>query len=217
MPIINEEYKIDNNERALISKLLESDPHEDVWGSDALEGFRRNVRNHYRRVQNGLCAYCRERISAVSAANCQIDHIAPKSRYASFTFVSKNLCVVCADCNQIKSNYKALDVAEDDIIKREPVRYPQTSERFMIIHPHFDDYERHIKKLKKLYVGKTKKGHRTIEVCDLNRFFVEFGLDNIDYLCDVNLLMSKFLDSDNPYEKRQLMEEIIGSCMGGLG
>ena len=143
------------------------------WKEDEMAPFRSAVREHYRREQFGLCAYCRGSISLVSALNAHVEHIAPKSKYREFIFEPKNLCVICADCSAIKQSQEVLEAP--DPVKRKVSRYPRSSSAFLIVHPHFDRWDDHILKAHGFYVDRTPKGHFTIGACVLNRKIREFG------------------------------------------
>ena len=115
------------------------------WSDEDLKGIRRAIRSFYRKVQRASCAYCRRPISTVSVNNCHIEHIAPKSKYPNFLFEPRNLCVICADCNEIKRHQETINEILDPL-KRANQRkeYPRSSTAFKIVHPHFDDYDDHI-------------------------------------------------------------------------
>lgn len=146
------------------------------WATDELETLRRAIRDHYRRVQKGICAYCKKEVSLKSAMNCHVEHIVPKSKYKQFIFEPRNLCVICADCNAIKREQEVL-CDEPDTLVRGKVRkqYPRSSSAFKVVHPHFDYHDEHILMVGGFYIGRTEKGHFTIGACDLNRKLKTFG------------------------------------------
>lgn len=148
----------------------------EIWSADDLQALRVAVRNHYRDAQHGLCAYCRQPVSLQSAANCHVEHIAPKSLYPEFMFEPRNLCVVCADCNEIKRNQEVTATVPDTVNKGSRRKlYPRTSSAFKIVHPHFDVYDEHIERVHRFYVDLSPKGHFTIGACRLNRFVQAHG------------------------------------------
>ncbi|MBK5072725.1 hypothetical protein I2492_06825 [Budviciaceae bacterium CWB-B4] len=143
--------------------------HND-WGCDELIEIRRHIRNYYRKTQKGLCIYCRKQVSMISSSNCHIEHISPKSIHINFIFEPKNLCVICADCNQVKNDKETI------INTKNRKKYPRSSNAFLIYHPHFDNYEEHIQIFnKQFYIGKSNKGDFTIAYCQLNRYMRNFG------------------------------------------
>lgn len=179
MPDINNVIVYSTNSKVSIEKIkkLPNFNHKS-WEHDDLKNFRSEVRQFYRTEQKGQCAFCKKPISLVSAANCQVEHIVPKSIHIQFIFTEKNLCVICADCNQIKRDQETLGEIPNTIKSSTIKQYPRSSDAFLIVHPHFDNYDDHIKILHdKYYVDKTKKGHFTIGTCNLNRELHKFGVD----------------------------------------
>ncbi|WP_272656986.1 MULTISPECIES: HNH endonuclease [unclassified Providencia] len=147
------------------------------WGDSSLLDLRKEIRDYYRKTQKGICVYCRQPISLQSASNAHVEHIAPKSLYEKFIFEPKNLCVVCADCNEIKREKEVRNNC-DDTVNTSPKNYPRSSGAFKIYHPHFDKWEQHILLLSGFYIDITPKGANTISICKLNRKLHVFGLDS---------------------------------------
>lgn len=167
--------------KALIeSKLKDKKFTHKNWGDDDLLTFRSTVRSFYRSEQNGNCAFCKGPVSLQSAANCHIEHIVPKSRRPEFIFEPKNLCVICADCNEIKRSQETETKIPDTLTKGDDAkRYPRSSNAFLIVHPHFDEWKLHIIKFGELYVDLSDKGAFTIGACVLNRKLREFGWEAV--------------------------------------
>lgn len=145
------------------------------WNKEELKELRIYIREHYRREQKSKCAYCKKDVSTTSALNCHVEHIAPKSKYKGYMFMPQNLCVACADCNQIKNEKDTIH----PLPKGKPrKRYPDSSSAFKIFHPHHDKYEEHIDIFKgRWYIDITDKGHFTIGACKLNQRSAEYGYD----------------------------------------
>ena len=181
MADINTPVSYDGSIEALVRNKL-SDPTFTYknWDDDDLAVFRKLVRDHYRTEQNGSCAFCKAPISLTAAANCHVEHLVPKSKRREFIFEPKNLCVICADCNQIK-RAKETEGTETDPLKRgdKAQLYPRSSKAFLIVHPHFDIWDEHIAQFGKLYVDLTDKGHYTIGVCVLNRQLRKLGWEAV--------------------------------------
>lgn len=211
MPLINELFVFNHEHMNLITqKLGEENFHHTDWGSDELQEVRTAIRNFYRNKQLGRCAFCYNEVSLISAANAQVEHIAPKSIYMNFIFEPRNLCVICADCNTIKRDQEVLNEIPDTINNPEGrTRYPSSSSAFKIVHPHIDDYAVHIIKRGKVYVDRTPKGNFTISACKLNRFFHQFGYEN-DFVDDETLirLMSQFIASASAHERKVVLDAL---------
>lgn len=211
MPDISKPYMFIASEK-LLAKTKLADPnfkHTD-WSSDDLLDLRKNLRSHYRNEQVGICCFCKHVVSLQSAHNSQVEHIAPKSLYRDFMFETKNLCVICADCNEIKRDQEVMSEVPDTVVDGSGRRlYPRSSKSFKIVHPHIDEYEEHILQVDSLYVDLSKKGHFTIGACRLNRFVHQFGWDTeILNLPKVVQMMEDFLDSSNPTDQRRKLQAI---------
>ncbi|WFB70046.1 HNH endonuclease [Chryseobacterium sp. WX] len=166
-------YNYSEEEKKLIKSISKE---SDIWSLDEIIDLKKEIRNFYRKEQKILCAYCRNPVSLVYPDNCHVEHIAPKSLYPEYIFVSKNLCVICADCNKIKRNQETIDKVPDTIKKKLKTKYPDKSEHFNIVHPHFDNYDDHIHIENGFYIDKaSKKGNFTIGACLLNRKFLFMG------------------------------------------
>ncbi|OHT23355.1 hypothetical protein A3Q29_21080 [Providencia stuartii] len=146
------------------------------WGDESLTTLRTEIRNYYKKTQNGVCVYCQNSISIISPLNCHVEHIAPKSLYEKFIFEPRNLCVVCADCNTIKREQEVHNENED-VMTNKFTNYPRSSKAFKIYHPHFDIWAEHIICFNGIYADITDKGANTIRICKLNRRLREFGVD----------------------------------------
>jgi hypothetical protein len=183
--------------RRLIEAKL-SDPtfaYQD-WSNDDLLDLRRFIRDYYRDVTK-KCTYCKKDVSLQSANNCHVEHIIPKSLgIKKFIFEPKNLCVICSDCNEIKRNKEVDDNYDKILLKNKPYKsYPRSSDSFLIVHPHFDNYEDHIFKCGDIYIDLTSKGSYTMYICKLNRKIHKFGIEPI--LLDKSELFDLFNDIMN--------------------
>ena len=186
MPLINRpvEYSVQSAEIIAEKKASVEFQHE-RWSDADLEGVRREIRNHYRNEQRLMCAYCRAPVSSRSAAGAPIEHIVSKSSNLNFMFEPRNLCVVCPDCNEYKSKREVL--VEPVTKSKNIYNYPDSSDSFRIVHPHYDDFDDHIMQAHRLYVECSDKGGYTIYVCNLNRFYKKFGRCD-EYVEDIALI-----------------------------
>ncbi|KXV15621.1 hypothetical protein CR51_02100 [Caballeronia megalochromosomata] len=188
--------------------------HKD-WSCDELEPLRSLVRRHYRRVQKGRCAYCRKDVSLTSALNCHVEHIAPKSKYPQFMFEPKNLCVVCADCNEIKREQEVANAEPDTLASRTGrISYPRSSNGFRIVQPHFDEYSKHILVYRGFFIDRTDKGNFTIGACKLNRRLREFGWDE-KIVEDGELLEAsqEFIEASDAIARLAALNRIRDACL----
>ena len=173
MPTLNNAVTLSEEAQGLIqAKINTAGFSHENWGDDDLLPVRREIREFYRNAQRLICVYCLGPVSNRSAAGAPIEHIVPKSQHLGFMFEPKNLCVICPDCNEYKSKRETL---ADPVLVASRVNYPNNSNLFRIVHPHFDKYDEHIVKCERLYVECSDKGGYTIYACNLNRFFRRFG------------------------------------------
>lgn len=212
MAQISEPIKFSKEEEKLIKSKFNNPAftHTD-WSSDDLEKIRSSIREFYRDKQKGICAYCLNDISIQSAANCHVEHIAPKSKFLKFIFEPKNLCVVCADCNEIKRNKEVENKEEITTKKEDPKLYPRSSNSFLIVHPHYDNHHEHIEKFGKYFFDITEKGHFTIGACVLNRRLRKFGWE--EQIIDENIietLMRSYMESSDKTVRDRALRSLIG-------
>lgn len=168
-------------------------PSVKIWELDEIDELKKEIRNFYRKEQKLKCAYCRNPISVVYPQNCHIEHIAPKSIYPQYIFEPQNLCVICVDCNLIKRNQETVNEVPNTIKKKKLKNYPKKSDNFLIVHPHFDNYDDHIYIINGFYIDKaSKKGNFTIGACLLNRKFKYVGWEPT--IIDENRLLNALSD-----------------------
>lgn len=180
------------------------------WNDEDLITVRKEIRDFYRIEQKGICCYCRKEVSLTSSLNCHVEHIVPKSLHEEYMFEPKNLCVVCADCNEIKREQETLGTIPETIKNANSrKRYPHSSNSFLIVHPHFDLWDEHILVFNDLYVDKTTKGHFTIGACRLNRKLHKFGWE--EFTIDdkeMNTLMNNFLNEKDTMKRMRILKKI---------
>lgn len=216
MADITHPVEYNEEQKSLVQRKLD-DPnfHHTDWSADDLAELRSAIRHHYRSEQDGLCAYCKNPVSVTSVMNCHVEHIAPKSIHREFIFEEKNLCVICADCNEIKRDQETSAEVHETIANASGRKfYPRSSAAFLIVHPHFDDWSDHIEKLGSYYCDKTKKGWFTIGICVLNRSLRKFGWQPaLTREKKIRELMNLYLDEQDPLKRsqslRRLMDQLI--------
>ncbi|MBZ6689523.1 HNH endonuclease, partial [Klebsiella grimontii] len=180
------------------------------WSHDDFTIIKSQIREFYRVQQRGLCAFCKNPLSLQAAANCTVEHIIPKSKKIDYMYTPKNLCVICADCNEIKRAQEVINEEHEVLNNPEIAIYPRSSGAFIIVHPHFDDWHEHIHKVgARIYIDKTLKGINTMKVCKLNRFFHRLGVSD-EYVNDGELtsLMSEYVESNNFIRRANIINRI---------
>lgn len=179
------------------------------WQDEEISDIRSKIREYYRTEQKAKCAYCKQTVSLTSASNCQVEHIVSKSKYLDFIAEPKNLCVICADCNEIKRNQEILNEVPDVTIKSTIRRYPRTSNSFKIVHPHFDNYDEHLLIINGFYFDKTSKGGHTILFCKLNRKLHKLGYEYLEF-SDIELIqiMRAYINEKDSIRKNQTLKRL---------
>ncbi len=181
----------------------------DSWSDDDISVLRSRIKSYYIGIQNNICPYCMRHIASNNGRLWDIEHIIPRASVANFMFDAKNLCVSCISCNGKKHDKKITS-------SRAQVRLPINSSQYLIIHPHFDIYDRNILVVRPgyYYIAIEEKGEKTIEYCGLNRFY-EFTTYNSDVENDdrIKMLSDRIIDSTNDREKFLLRNEIASICI----
>jgi uncharacterized protein (TIGR02646 family) len=181
-----------------------------IWDTEALEELRKEIRDFYRTEQKAICSYCRQVISIVYPMNAHIEHIAPKSLHPEYIFEAKNLCVVCSDCNQIKRDQETINEIPDTIKKKYKTKYPDKTDDFFIVHPHFDDYDKHILIINGFYIDNdSKKGNFTIGACRLNRKLSITGWEP-EVVEETEIIedFTEYIEEKNTLKKGKILENI---------
>lgn len=216
MPIINTPIVFSaESEQLIATKIASPEFSHTNWGDDDLLPVRQELRNFYRTEQRLRCIYCQNPISAISVHGVHIEHIVPKSIYQQFLFTPKNLCLICPDCNHSKGQNEILPGFDTNPLNNINIsQYPRSSDAFKIVHPYFDTYEDHIIKSNRIYVDRTPKGHWTIGLCKLNRFFHRFGVSD-ELVEDIQIIESeeRFHESSSPYDTSITLEDLTTNSM----
>lgn len=181
-----------------------------IWDTEDLEELRKEIRDFYKIEQKAICSYCRQVISIVYPTNAHIEHIAPKSLHPEYIFEAKNLCVICSDCNQIKRNQETINKIPDTIKKKYKTKYPDKPDDFFLVHPHFDDYDKHILIINGFYVDNdSKKGNFTIGACRLNRKLSITGWEP-EVVEETEIIedFTEYIEEKNTLKKAKILENI---------
>jgi len=171
--------------------------------------LKKIIKDYYLSAQDYRCPYCRQRIVVDHNAAWDAEHIIPKDTHPRFMFVPQNLCVTCKDCNTIKSNKKVL-------VNQDRKTFPTESGDYLIYHPYFDVYSKHITIVAEAgyYLPKTDKGRLLVEVCGLLRFlyqFADFESSDVSIKVKMSNLQRQLMETDDP-----MVEHFIYGCIGRL-
>lgn len=136
------------------------------WSRDDVGPARKIIKDHYIKEQERRCCYCRTKQDTANNAVWDGEHVIARDNRPEFMFEPRNLAIACKDCNIAKGAQEVL---------RNPARksFADKSEHYLIVHPHFDDYDDHL-----LWFGPlvapagtgSDKGTNTINMCKLHRY-----------------------------------------------
>ncbi|WP_412023913.1 HNH endonuclease [Burkholderia cepacia] len=179
-----------------------------------LVDVKKHVKDYYIKVQDYVCPYCRQQIVVDHNAIWDAEHIISKDFRPDFMFEPENLCVSCKDCNGEKSN---------KIVVKRPKnkRFPRDSGAYLICHPHFDDYDQHLRLMKNpiFFIPRSDKGRETIEICGLLRFLYlvsEYGDVPIDIANQIGELQKALADATGAGEQALILTFIRDRCDEGI-
>lgn len=181
----------------------------DKTNDGELAEVKKIIKDYYLLAQDYRCPYCRQKIVVDHNAAWDAEHIIPKDTHPRFMFVPQNLCVTCKDCNTIKSNKKVL-------VNQDRKTFPVESDDYLIYHPYFDDYSKHVTIIIEAgyYLPKTDKGRLLVEVCGLLRFlfrFANFESSDVSIKIKMADLQRRLMETDDP-----MVENFIYGCIGRL-
>ncbi|OBU38123.1 HNH endonuclease [Photobacterium phosphoreum] len=201
----------DDEIKQINKKLASKGFNSTSWGDSDIFNIKDKIKNHYLSEQKTICPYCLRDLQTTHGRYWDIEHIIPRSLQDNFMFEPKNLCMACVDCNTAKSAKKITTSTAKK-------KYPIKSNLFLIIHPHLDVYEENLQPIKPgfFYIPKTEKGVKTIEICNLNRFYKFSGFGTDDSIDEkIFLLAAALKQTTNQNVKKQLKLELIELAIKG--
>uniref|UniRef100_UPI0040485184 hypothetical protein n=1 Tax=Yoonia sp. TaxID=2212373 RepID=UPI0040485184 len=139
----------------------EKDPK--YWNEEVINPVRAEIKDHYIAEQDRRCCYCDREYPTNNKAVWDGEHIIAKDLAPHFMFEACNLAASCKDCNIAK---------RVDEVRVNPKRkaFPNQSQHYLIVHPHFDNYNDHIRWYGDVVRPLTPKGKALVIMCDLLRF-----------------------------------------------
>lgn len=188
------------NEKNLeVVKAFEALPPEQqkgsFWSEPDVDPVREEVKDYYIGEQKHRCVYCNVLMPTNNKSVWDAEHIISRSLAPAFLFEPRNLAVSCRDCNIAKGESE---------VRNNPNRksFPDKSEHYLIVHPHFDDYEEHIRWFGPVCAPNgSVKGQNTIEMCNLMRFAGQIlGIESKIVSSDFDDLIGKLISSKSNIE-----------------
>lgn len=149
---------------ALVARYdAEPDKISTYWSDKEVTPVRLEIKAHYIKEQQHLCCYCGLPDPSTHGLDWDVEHVVSKKRRPEFMFLQVNLGVACKECNGSKRD-------KETLVDPSAAAYPSTSDAFIVVHPHFDEWSDHILRDDLTYASFTDKGKWTIEACRLSRF-----------------------------------------------
>lgn len=154
--------------QALVDSFNAREPEQKdhrYWNDPSVDLVRAEIKDHYIAEQNRRCCYCNREYPTNNKAVWDGEHIIAKSLAPHFMFEPRNLAASCKDCNIAKG---------EDEVRVNPNRkaFPDQSQQYIIVHPHFDDYNDHIRWYGDVVRPLSAKGGQLVGMCKLWRFGV---------------------------------------------
>lgn len=133
------------------------------WSESEVSPVRKQIKDHYISEQSQQCCYCRFEIATNNCGVWDGEHIISRDAAPRFMFVPRNLSISCKDCNLAKKEKEVR-------VNPTRIRFPDKSNQYKIVHPHFDNYTDHIEWFGKVVRPLTSKGIETVAICGLSRY-----------------------------------------------
>ncbi|PFE56046.1 hypothetical protein CN318_12445 [Bacillus cereus] len=149
---------------------LEINKSGNNWKYSGASDTRKDIRDYLIKEFNNTCCYCQINIPRGNTKP-EIDHVVHKKIYKQFTYHPKNLVLACPNCNHLKGMKETL-IRLRRVSYCSLKNYPCESRDFLIIHPYFDDYDKHIEIEASIFYQPKEdsdKGKETIRICHLYR------------------------------------------------
>ncbi|MBD9652908.1 hypothetical protein IB267_31570 [Ensifer sp. ENS09] len=155
--------------KSIVEKFEAKPPAEQVasfWSEAEVNSVRKEIKDHYIAEQEMKCCYCSFETLTKHNGVWNGEHIISRDADPRFMFEPLNLAICCKDCNTKKSAKE---------VRKDPTRkgFPDKSEHYDIVHPHFDTYSDHIRWMGRVVWPISRKGIATASICDLHRYGLE--------------------------------------------
>lgn len=188
----NLEFNISDNEFDVLKKLAQAHS-QNIWGQSnaslkisdeelhLIAKFKASIKDYLFAIAQGrYCCYCGYTLE-MHKATYDLEHIICKDGKRNIIFHINNLALSCKSCNTSKSTKKitipGLDENEDLVF--------ELSEDYIIVHPHFDDWDNHLlidKYDRVLPKENSEKGELTIKTCGISKKNAMSLADHFDVL-----------------------------------
>lgn len=136
----------------------QEEPHKKL-----IAKFKDDIKNHYYDGQLRRCCYCSAELQH-HKGTYDAEHIMDQHGYPQFMFDFSNLAVACKLCNRGKHT--------DEVVadKVSTTSVPCSSEHYIIVHPHLDEWQEHLefdRWNRIISKADSSKGKATIKTCKI--------------------------------------------------
>ncbi len=143
------DFELGEEEAKAVEKALKTEKPwdwkpEDSSERQALRAAKDRILAYHLQRHGGNCCYCRTNLNGAGPFMTDREHVLPKGKpvYRPFSYAVWNLAAACKRCNmQFKRKGDAFVVDTTDFAKF------QDSENYRFIHPSFDAYDEHLKRI----------------------------------------------------------------------
>jgi len=143
------DFALDEEEDNAVEQALKTEKPwdwvpEDAGERLALRAAKDRILAYHLQRHGGNCCYCRTNLNGAGPYMTDREHVLPKGKpvYRQFSYAMWNLAAACKRCNmQFKRKGDAFVFDTDDLAKF------QDSENYRFIHPNFDAYDEHLKRM----------------------------------------------------------------------
>ncbi|MEN5296725.1 hypothetical protein ABE530_00030 [Brucella sp. TWI559] len=143
------DFELGEEEAKAVEKALKTEKPwdwipEDSSERQALRAAKDRILAYHLQRHGGNCCYCRTNLNGAGPFMTDREHVLPKGKpvYQPFSYAVWNLAAACKRCNmQFKRRGDAFVVDTADSAKF------QDSENYRFIHPNFDAYGEHLKRI----------------------------------------------------------------------
>lgn len=114
-----------------------------IWENDCLEELRKKIKEHYLKLGDEQCCYCKRSLKGEFGMVIDVEHILPKGKaeFKSLMFTLSNLNVACKRCNMNVKRTR-VDFLTDTLSN--VASDHENAGKYEIIHPNLDKYFEHL-------------------------------------------------------------------------
>ncbi len=182
------------------------------------ENIRLRLKKVLTQVQLNRCCYCKRSLQNISHAK-PLEHVLSRTDFPQFSVLYQNLVLACYDCNSKKGG------ANWTTLKSDLKFYPYNKASFEFFHPHFHDFDDHIRYFRfetnnitiSAYIGISNIGKKLCSDLLDSVSRMEFLVENNPRLAEVSATLKDFgegLESEEIPTFHDAYKVLEGAIMG---